>query len=1339
VRSLYLVVLCLVITIPSTLFTPPAEACDPAYYAKLCARKTVAVVKPGGTYVVPVNAAFNVAFDFRVITASGSGLAGFGTPSTITGGTITVQLIDTTNPANIIQLVINNFPAGPAGMRNTRLRANFLNIPANTFGRFTIRVIADINFSADGCTPPTPPQTLRAVGDNAICIVPETSPGSGVASLDLIPRSNSQINCKPGEQFTMEYQLVNNTGVERTIDILATSRQQGRMPEMVNSGGGADSRYSISTPFIGDDFPIVFTEDLPANGHIPTSLDKSHYIQPPLRHTYVLAGGETRIIRLTSKSHGACLDGSCSEYSLVATSPDGGPGFPELVACAGASAIVSRAFPGPKNQFTNRFPNAPLALSGGPMFEDFEVYAPSFIVPGNGSPGSWALPQAVPAGVGWNDTSAGALFPEDPNYAAHWQRHREKDWIYHTNNIVTFENNTPFGTQSLENISFFRAGYNNQLLIPLGRHGGGPIPTSMQASVKVFDSFTSYVLRFGDGDVDIQTTGALALGGIDASFLTDDFLYTFVHNPNFDPTMPTADVKAPNAIFNGTDNRPVVPAPLSIDGLSPYSIPAGVWVTYVIQPDQGINTFMLDQGAGFTPLTIIDPLGFFMGAQIQIFSDTNFVDRMRFESSSNIDGLLSTLYLDDVIVDGGIPFEPSLVQFESGLISNPVFDLPYTDDFSSYSGASPELFFNKGFTPFLGRLYQGLDERLAVTALAAPPLAGVSSVRRYSVQAIEAGTFPGVTAPGDIFAILDNLPDTDSRNSKAVPDQGSGTRELFVEFRDVSGLTTGVVRVLPLGGSLWDGVTPIASRYLFNFQPRYEGGIFGATSIENDPTSSGRGKVVSFRSPYVSKNSRTGALEPALTMNLPEVSARGGDMAVAEFDLWIDSDTTSPRGRMAMAVHGPGANGGLVAKVVFGGPNNFEDFFTFDEQTGNIFPGPDGFPDTFQQGDFQSDPSHIYLLFPNPFSPSALLDSVNGSDFTVPGPDYVLVDTLDTMPINTWVRVRVEVATNGDWVISINDGVSTRTFSGAALELTKSTWRVLDPVGAPQDVRITGNGPLGEILVSGGVGGIGHIQFELGLDEGSDGNTRLTPIEWYSLGQSASPEGGFDVLQSFVNDSLKYFYYEITSILPLPTSILPTVTEVNAMDGVNVGSRSMAVGDQVVLWNSQSTAGIGGPGMPINGGQTPRNSQFHFLDSAVLDGNPNNSSDVLARGTWIPLGLPGQEGVANPMQLGGIVANSPPYGNAVPFMDMLMGTMVGLPQPTSFAVPPFAAYVDNVTLQLVTSPCPHDLNSDGAVDGADLGLLLGNWGNPGASDLNNDGTTNGADLGLLLGAWGACP
>jgi len=55
-------------------------------------------------------------------------------------------------------------------------------------------------------------------------------------------------------------------------------------------------------------------------------------------------------------------------------------------------------------------------------------------------------------------------------------------------------------------------------------------------------------------------------------------------------------------------------------------------------------------------------------------------------------------------------------------------------------------------------------------------------------------------------------------------------------------------------------------------------------------------------------------------------------------------------------------------------------------------------------------------------------------------------------------------------------------------------------------------------------------------------------------------------------------------------------------------------------------------------------------------------------------------------------------------------------------------------------PCVGDLNGDGVVNGADLGILLEAWGssNP-AADLNNDGVVNGADLGILLENWGGCP
>jgi len=67
---------------------------------------------------------------------------------------------------------------------------------------------------------------------------------------------------------------------------------------------------------------------------------------------------------------------------------------------------------------------------------------------------------------------------------------------------------------------------------------------------------------------------------------------------------------------------------------------------------------------------------------------------------------------------------------------------------------------------------------------------------------------------------------------------------------------------------------------------------------------------------------------------------------------------------------------------------------------------------------------------------------------------------------------------------------------------------------------------------------------------------------------------------------------------------------------------------------------------------------------------------------------------------------------------------VSLPHPAVFA-PPIL---------------PGDVDANGAVDGNDLGALLGSWG-PCAScpaDLNANGVVDSADLGVLLANWDAC-
>ena len=59
----------------------------------------------------------------------------------------------------------------------------------------------------------------------------------------------------------------------------------------------------------------------------------------------------------------------------------------------------------------------------------------------------------------------------------------------------------------------------------------------------------------------------------------------------------------------------------------------------------------------------------------------------------------------------------------------------------------------------------------------------------------------------------------------------------------------------------------------------------------------------------------------------------------------------------------------------------------------------------------------------------------------------------------------------------------------------------------------------------------------------------------------------------------------------------------------------------------------------------------------------------------------------------------------------------------------------------VPGGCPGDANNDGVVNGADLSVLLSNFGGAAsgasAGDFNGDGQCNGADLSVLLGAFGS--
>lgn len=80
-----------------------------------------------------------------------------------------------------------------------------------------------------------------------------------------------------------------------------------------------------------------------------------------------------------------------------------------------------------------------------------------------------------------------------------------------------------------------------------------------------------------------------------------------------------------------------------------------------------------------------------------------------------------------------------------------------------------------------------------------------------------------------------------------------------------------------------------------------------------------------------------------------------------------------------------------------------------------------------------------------------------------------------------------------------------------------------------------------------------------------------------------------------------------------------------------------------------------------------------------------------------------------------------------------------VPAPGAVPEPEFLVSNDSVTFA-VPSPCPGDANGDYVCNGADLSLLLGQFGQQvipySGADYNGDGVVNNADLSLLLGNFG---
>jgi len=197
-----------------------------------------------------------------------------------------------------------------------------------------------------------------------------------------------------------------------------------------------------------------------------------------------------------------------------------------------------------------------------------------------------------------------------------------------------------------------------------------------------------------------------------------------------------------------------------------------------------------------------------------------------------------------------------------------------------------------------------------------------------------------------------------------------------------------------------------------------------------------------------------------------------------------------------------------------------------------------------------------------------------------------------------------------------------------------------------------------------------------------------------------------------------------------------------APESVIVGRhRATIVAGYIVAINSSGSA-YGAPG------------KTWFYQSNFPGGEPVSTTSV-NDGGWHHVVAVHADGGSSSIFVDGAPAEQ--AKSSLPIVDIAVPTLIGgidvAGAPTGY----FDGWVDDVQFYSTALDCravqwlfdhpghaivaaSADLNQDGVVAGADLGLLLAAWG-PCASfpecgaDLDCDGIVGGADLGLLLAAW----
>lgn len=197
------------------------------------------------------------------------------------------------------------------------------------------------------------------------------------------------------------------------------------------------------------------------------------------------------------------------------------------------------------------------------------------------------------------------------------------------------------------------------------------------------------------------------------------------------------------------------------------------------------------------------------------------------------------------------------------------------------------------------------------------------------------------------------------------------------------------------------------------------------------------------------------------------------------------------------------------------------------------------------------------------------------------------------------------------------------------------------------------------------------------------------------------------------------------------------------------GIESMAeTGSKTLLTNEvQAAIGAGAAYSVVSGGAPPApGSTNHTFDVSASHPNVTLVSMIAPSPDWF-VGVSGLSLHENGEWLDGVVVDLAPYDSGTDSgttyasanqdtdpQDPIADISNGFP---FTGTPPIGTF----TFNLITTPCPGDIDGDGLVGLADLAILLAGYNTTGGAtyamgDLNGDGNVDLADLAELLAAYG---